>query len=627
MVGIETGKTFKDKTDGVTDVDVNQNDENFYSDYFVVDNIGTGASKNFTAKVEKGIVGTHNLSSITDSYVLKTAYAPQSGLPTKEDEKLSGRLASISTGVMTRLSVLDAGNTDIFVDDTSGFYKGDFIQIRDEIIRITDDPAGNKLVVQRGQLGTQTSGYPIDEVVRKISPIPVELRRPSILRASGHTFEYLGFGPGNYSTALPQRQDRVRGEREIINSQARVSFGGIAVYTGMNDRGDFYIGNKRIISPTGEEIVVDTPFPADTSENETSRLKIDTDDVLVGKRLRVEGGLSQEMVSSFGGPVVFSNNINVLGESGIQAVNLNLSGDLDQTRKISISDTKPLVDGKVGDLVLNGTPTSGGFAGWVYTKESEWRNFGIIGSGSGNDITVDDIEASNITTQNLNVTGIGTINQAFIKSGIATVQSVDTGDLLVTGIATFTDSSQVNIRGNLDILSNTNIKAENSGDQNDFIVNEGSVHPHSFLPDNPTGVRIINNVTTVHPVDPTTPNQAGVGSGNIQLDFRYGNNFEIHGDFTNGIKALSGTTNFINPEPESVIAGQQGSIELTTESGSAVTIGWGDAFYFPGGTPPAIGAGTTAMIGYYVFESGQTGANPSPGKIMISAIEDLRPAS
>ena len=629
MVGIETGKTFKNKADGVTDVDVNQADENFYSDYFVVDNIGIGASKNFTAKVEKDILGTHNLSSITDSYVLKTAYASQSGLPVKEDEKLSGRLASISTGVMARLSVLDAGNTDIFVDDTSGFYKGDFIQIRDEIIRITDDPAGNKLVVQRGQLGTQTSGYPIDEVVRKISPIPVELRRPSILRASGHTFEYLGFGPGNYSTALPQRQDRVRGEREIINSQARVSFGGIAVYTGMNDRGDFYIGNKRIISPTGEEIVVDTPFPADTSENETSRLKIDTDDVLVGKRLRVEGGLSQEMVSSFGGPVVFSNNINVLGESGIQAVNLNLSGDLDQTRKISISDTKPLVDGKVGDLVLNGTPASGGFAGWVYTKESEWRNFGIIGSGSGNDIVVNgDLVASDVISQNLNVTGIGTINQAFINSGIATVQYADTDDLHVTGIATFTDSSQVKIGGSLDINSNTiNVAAlDTSTDRNDFIVNEGSVHPHSFDPvDTSRGVRIINNVTTVHPVDPTDPGQAGAGSGNIQLDFRYGNNFEIHGDATDPTKkSLLGATTFVNPEPETVTAGQQGSIELTTESGSAVTIEWGDAFYFPGGTPPAIGAGTTAMIGYYVFESG---SSTSPGKIMISAIEDLRPAS
>ena len=117
---------------------------------------------------------------------------------------------------------------------------------------------------------------------------------------------------------------------------------------------------------------------------------------------------------------------------------------------------------------------------------------------------------------------------------------------------------------------------------------------------------------------------AGEGFGNIKLDFRYGNNFEIFGDSVNGKKALSGITNFVNSEPGSVQAGQQGSIEITTESGTAVTIGWGTSFYFPGGTPPAIGAGTTAMVGYYVFESG---SSTSPGKIMISAIEDLRPAS
>ena len=34
----------------------------------------------------------------------------------------------------------------------------------------------------------------------------VELRRPSIARSGNHTFEYLGFGPGNYSTGLPARQ-------------------------------------------------------------------------------------------------------------------------------------------------------------------------------------------------------------------------------------------------------------------------------------------------------------------------------------------------------------------------------------------------------------------------------------
>ena len=35
-----------------------------------------------------------------------------------------------------------------------------------------------------------------------VAPIPVEFRRHSIMRSGNHTFEYLGFGPGNYSTAF-----------------------------------------------------------------------------------------------------------------------------------------------------------------------------------------------------------------------------------------------------------------------------------------------------------------------------------------------------------------------------------------------------------------------------------------
>ena len=53
-------------------------------------------------------------------------------------------------------------------------------------------------------------------MIKKIKPIPIEFRRPSILRASGHTFEYVGYGPGNYSTALPQLQNRSLTEREEL---------------------------------------------------------------------------------------------------------------------------------------------------------------------------------------------------------------------------------------------------------------------------------------------------------------------------------------------------------------------------------------------------------------------------
>ena len=85
--------------------------------------------------------------------------------------------------------------------------------------------------------------------------------------ASGHTFEYLGYGPGNYSTSLPQRQSGQPGLTEQLLSQSFRSNGGVNVYTGMNDRGDFYIGNKRISSNTGKEEVFDTPVPTVTGED------------------------------------------------------------------------------------------------------------------------------------------------------------------------------------------------------------------------------------------------------------------------------------------------------------------------------------------------------------------------
>ena len=86
----------------------------------------------------------------------------------------------------------------------------------------------------------------------------MELRRPSILRASGHTFEYLGYGSGNYSTSLPQKQDRVLSDTESLTAEEELD-GGTVVYTGMNDSGDFFTGYKKLSSITGEEEVLEPP--------------------------------------------------------------------------------------------------------------------------------------------------------------------------------------------------------------------------------------------------------------------------------------------------------------------------------------------------------------------------------
>ena len=71
------------------------------------------------------------------------------------------------------------------------------------------------------RLGTKRT-TPLEMVVRRLRIKSVEFRRHSIIRASGHTFEYVGFGPGNYSTALPERHDRaITADEELLAQSTR----------------------------------------------------------------------------------------------------------------------------------------------------------------------------------------------------------------------------------------------------------------------------------------------------------------------------------------------------------------------------------------------------------------------
>ena len=91
----------------------------------------------------------------------------------------------------------------------------------------TSGSGDNELTVIRGALGTIQENHSSGELVKKIKPIPIEFRRPSIIRASGHTFEYLGFGPGNYSTSLPQKiKKQIEPEQELL-AISREEKGGI----------------------------------------------------------------------------------------------------------------------------------------------------------------------------------------------------------------------------------------------------------------------------------------------------------------------------------------------------------------------------------------------------------------
>ena len=254
------------------------------------------------------------------------------------------------------------------VGTANRFQIGDYLEVDEEILRVSatglSGSANDSLTVLRGQLGTIPKSHVIDSNIKKLKTLAVETRRPSILRASGHTFEYLGFGPGNYSTSLPQVQNRTLTETEEYLAQAQNRGGGSTVYTGLNNRGDFFIGNKKINSATGQEKSFDIPIPTITGEDPSANSVV-FDEVTVKQRINVEGGPGQNVLSQFDGPVTFTNDVNFTGKV-VSSGSIELAGTIDFTGSfpngavinnvivgVGTNKTEITTKSNVGDLVLN----------------------------------------------------------------------------------------------------------------------------------------------------------------------------------------------------------------------------------------------------------------------------------
>ncbi len=278
-----------------------------------------------------------------------------------------------NVGLKTNITNID---TSIPVQHTgvgtaNRFQLGDYLEVDEEILRVAatglSGSGNDALTVLRGQLGTIPKAHTIDSTIRKLKTLAVETRRPSILRASGHTFEYLGFGPGNYSTSLPQVQNRTLTETEEYLAQAQHRGGGTVVYTGLNNRGDFFIGNKKINSATGQEKSFDIPIPTITGEDPSANSVV-FDEVTVKQRINVEGGPGQNVLSQFDGPVTFTNDVNFTGKV-VSSGSIELAGTIDFTGSfpnganinnvivgVGTNNTEITTKSNVGDLILNAAP-------------------------------------------------------------------------------------------------------------------------------------------------------------------------------------------------------------------------------------------------------------------------------
>ena len=218
-----------------------------------------------------------------------------------------------------------------------------------------------------------------------VQPILCELRRYSILRASGHTFEYLGFGPGNYSTAFPSTQVEVLSPAQVRLSQSLKEAAGVAYYSGVNSDGELFVGNQ-VINPVTGQITNEDIAQLNVLGEEGTTIETFSEIVLTDK-LTVIGGASNQLESVFSGPVTFQKRITA--QENIQTLKLTYSNDdgtvLKQTFLAEDDGSgQPDIDSSLafndGDIIYNIDWQAGDSLGWIY-ETGTWYQFGLTDTG------------------------------------------------------------------------------------------------------------------------------------------------------------------------------------------------------------------------------------------------------
>lgn len=148
----------------------------------------------------------------------------------------------------------------------------------------------------------EPSATPIDLKVSSTSSsegILIGLRRPSVIRASGHTWEWTGYL--NYDTAFPTFQGEPLEQDFALGKIIVESRGGKVYATGMNEEGSFYIGTTVFDLRSGEQFAI--PLEADNEPGSVTSQIFNS--VVVKSSLSLGDGAS----------VFFGNDTNIYFDS------------------------------------------------------------------------------------------------------------------------------------------------------------------------------------------------------------------------------------------------------------------------------------------------------------------------
>ena len=158
-------------------------------------------------------------------------------------------------------------------NDARDVFTADFVPELDaDEPEATEDPDNSVTKVALEKLLNRPNVYFSASLGKSFNPIQIKetsstnaagflvsLRRPSIVRASGHTWEWTGYL--NYDTAFPIYQGEPLEQDFKLGKIIVEETGGRVYASGMNEEGNFYIGTNVYDLKTGEQFSI--PLKAD----------------------------------------------------------------------------------------------------------------------------------------------------------------------------------------------------------------------------------------------------------------------------------------------------------------------------------------------------------------------------
>jgi microcystin-dependent protein len=247
------------------------------------------------------------------SYYIMEKQEGVPGFPLNSGNELTRDPLTI-TQVKTYDEVFRPGKTDVQFPGTYVTYLTQSSKSRDvftgdlypsldqDYPELTENPANSITRIALEAMLSRTSVYFSSNLVPSTSLIDIKtsasasasgirisLRRPSIIRASGHTWEWTGYL--NYDTAFPTFQGDPL-EQDLALGKIIVEENGGRVYaTGMNEEGNYYLGTTVFDLRSGEQFSI--PLAADgETGNVTNQI---LSNVIIRNTLLMQDGSSLVM--------------------------------------------------------------------------------------------------------------------------------------------------------------------------------------------------------------------------------------------------------------------------------------------------------------------------------------------